>query len=70
MEAMSYVFFGLMVIPLLIFLFWIIRKDKNKKHLGLLLLLLGVIIAAFVIVELDKKFMQTNDFIQESQKQE
>lgn len=55
---MSYVFFGLMLIPLVIFLIWMIRKDKNKNYLGLLVLVIMAIVALVVIVRFDSSFMK------------
>jgi len=58
MTTMSFVFFGLMLIPLIIFLIWIIRKDKNKNYLGLILLVVMAIVALVTIVKFDSKFLQ------------
>lgn len=54
---MSFVFFGLMLIPLIAFLIWVIKQDKKKNYLGLLLLIVGIVIATYTIITLDKKFM-------------
>lgn len=53
---MSYIFFGLMLLPLLAFLVWVIKQDKRRNYIGLLLLLVGMIIAAYSIITLDKNF--------------
>lgn len=58
MGANSFIFFGLLLIPLIIFLVWMIKQDKKKNYLGLVLLVIGVIIATYTIITLDKKFMQ------------
>ncbi len=58
MTTMSFVFFGLMLIPLIIFLVWIIRKDKNRNYLGLLVLVIMAIVALVVIVRFDSSFMK------------
>lgn len=63
MNTMSLVFFGLMLIPLIIFLVWIIRKDKNKNYLGLIILTIMTIITAYIIVNFDKKFMEARSDI-------
>lgn len=60
MGTMSYIFFGLMLIPLVIFLIWMIKQDKKKNYLGLFFLILGVLIATYTIIRLDKDFMQKN----------
>lgn len=58
MGATSYVFFGLMLIPLIAFLVWMIKQDKKKNYLGLFFLLFGIVIAIFTIIKLDKTFME------------
>lgn len=58
MEANSFIFFGLLLIPLIIFLAWIIKQDKRKNYLGLFFLLLGIVIAAYTIIRLDSTFMK------------
>lgn len=58
MAATSYIFFGLLLLPLLIFLVWVIKQDKKKSYMGLLLLLVGMIIAAYSIIKLDKKYTE------------
>jgi FtsH-binding integral membrane protein len=58
MQASSLIFFGLLAIPLIAFLFWIIKKDKKKNFFGLALLLVGAIIAAYTIVRLDSSFVK------------
>ncbi len=60
MGTMSFVFFGLMLIPLIIFLIWIIKQDKKRNYIGLLLLVVGVIIATYTIITLDSGFMENN----------
>ncbi|MDQ7949609.1 MAG: hypothetical protein REI78_15425 [Pedobacter sp.] len=56
MGTTSYIFFGLLLLPLLAFLVWVIRQDKKKNYIGLLLLLIGMVIAAYSIITLDKNF--------------
>lgn len=60
MGTMSYIFFGLMLIPLVIFLIWVIKQDNKRNYLGLFFLLFGIVIAIYTIIKLDSKFMQTN----------
>lgn len=60
MGTVSYIFFGLMLIPLIGFLVWVIRQDKKRNYLGLFFLILGVIIATYTILRLDKNFMKEN----------
>jgi hypothetical protein len=61
MVANSYIFFGLLLIPLLLFLVWLIKQDKKRNYLGLFFLILGIVIAAYTIIRLDKKYMEPND---------
>lgn len=58
MGANSFIFFGLLLIPLIIFLVWMIKQDKKKNYLGLVLLVAGIVIATYTIITLDKKFMK------------
>ncbi|MGF1923057.1 MAG: hypothetical protein ACQUHE_02675 [Bacteroidia bacterium] len=58
MAATSYIFFGLLLLPLIIFMVWIIKQDKKRSYIGLLLLVAGMIIAAYSIIKLDKKYTQ------------
>jgi uncharacterized membrane protein YqjE len=58
MGTMSYIFFGLMLIPLLAFLIWVIKQDKKKNYIGLGLLVVGIVIATYTILKLDKNFME------------
>ena len=58
MAATSYIFFGLLLLPLILFLAWVIKQDKKKSYIGLLLLVAGMVIAAYSIIRLDKKYTQ------------
>lgn len=58
---MSLMFFGLMLVPLLVFLVWLIRKDKNRNYIGLLVLILMAILAVVTIVKFDSKFMEARN---------
>ncbi|RZL41400.1 MAG: hypothetical protein EOP00_24920 [Pedobacter sp.] len=60
MGANSFIFFGLLLIPLIIFLIWMIKQDKKRNYLGLFFLVVGVIIAAYTIIKLDRTFMEKN----------
>ncbi|WP_379084547.1 hypothetical protein [Pedobacter sp. UC225_65] len=37
-----------------------IKQDKKKNYLGLFFLILGVLIATYTIIRLDKDFMEKN----------
>ncbi len=58
MQATSFIFFGLLLLPLIIFLVWVIKQDKKRNYLGLVLLVIGAIIAAYTIVRLDSSFVK------------
>ncbi|RYD71601.1 MAG: hypothetical protein EOP53_23415 [Sphingobacteriales bacterium] len=58
MAATSFIFFGLLLLPLIIFLVWLIKQDKKRSYIGLLLLVAGMIIAAYSIIRLDRKYTQ------------
>ncbi|MBE9602636.1 hypothetical protein [Pedobacter sp. MC2016-24] len=59
MNAASYIFFGLLLIPLIIFLIWLIKKDPNRSYIGLFMLIAMIIIALITIIKYDGKFMST-----------
>lgn len=58
MGTNSFIFFGLLLIPLIAFLIWVIKQDKKKNYLGLFFLVLGVIIASYTIIRLDSNFLK------------
>lgn len=60
MGTTSFVFFGLLLIPLIVFLVWMIKQDNKKNYLGLFFLLFGIVIALYTIIKLDKNFMENN----------
>lgn len=57
MSTMSYVFFGLMLIPFVLFLLWLVKQDKKKNLIGLVVLAVAVIVATYVAIQVDLKFM-------------
>ncbi|MCX2486331.1 hypothetical protein [Pedobacter sp. MR2016-24] len=57
MSTMSYVFFGLMLIPFVLFLMWVVKQDKKKNYIGLAILAVAIIIATYVAIQVDLKFM-------------
>jgi uncharacterized membrane protein YqjE len=59
MNAASYIFFGLLLIPLVVFLIWLIKKDRNRNYIGLFMLIAMIIIALITIIKYDSKFMST-----------
>ncbi|WEK18659.1 MAG: hypothetical protein P0Y49_17875 [Candidatus Pedobacter colombiensis] len=61
MNAASYIFFGLLLIPLIVFLGWLIKKDKERNYIGILVLIGMALIALFAIIKYDSKFMETGE---------
>lgn len=57
MNSMSFLFFGLMLIPFILFLTWLVKQDKKKNYIGLAVLVVAIIIAAYVAINVDMKFM-------------
>lgn len=57
MNSMSFLFFGLMLIPLILFLIWLIKQDKNRNYIGLVVLVIAIFVAAYVIITVDQKYM-------------
>ncbi|WP_113663898.1 hypothetical protein [Pedobacter nanyangensis] len=58
MQTESFIFFGLLAIPLIIFIIWTIKQDKKRNYLGLVLLVIGAVVAAYTIVRLDSSFVK------------
>jgi hypothetical protein len=57
MNGASYIFFGLILLPLVIFLGWLIKKDRKRNYIGILVLIGMAVIAVIAIVKFDSKFM-------------
>jgi hypothetical protein len=55
MSATSFIFFGLMLIP---FIVWLIKQDKKRNYLGLAVLLAAIIVAVIVAIYVDAKYMK------------
>lgn len=47
-----------MVIPLIIFLVWVFKQDKNRNYIGICLLIMAMVAAAYTIIKLDQNFMK------------
>lgn len=45
MSLASLIFWAIFVVPLVGFLIWLMRQDKKKGSTGLIILILGVILA-------------------------
>lgn len=61
MNAASYIFFGLLLIPMIVFLGWLLKKDKERSYLGIVVLIAMALIALFAIIKYDSKFMDTGE---------
>lgn len=61
MNAASYIFFGLLLIPMVVFLGWLLKKDKERSYLGIVVLIAMALIALFAIIKYDSKFMDTGE---------
>ncbi len=61
MNAASYIFFGLLLIPLIVFVVWLIKKDRSRNYLGLLVLIAMIVIALFAVLKYDITFMNTGE---------
>jgi hypothetical protein len=61
MNAASYIFFGLLLVPLIIFIIWLIKKDKTRNYLGLIVLVIMIFVALFAILKYDINFMNTGE---------
>jgi hypothetical protein len=57
---MSFVFFGLMLLPLILFLIWLINKDRNKNYIGLIVLAVMAVVAMYAIIKYDTMFLEAN----------
>lgn len=56
MNINSLIFFGLLLLPLVAFIAWLIKQDKKRSYWGILLLIVGMILAAYSIIVLDRKY--------------
>ena len=44
MRGASLIFWAIFVVPLVVFLFWVMRQDKKKGSIGLVVLILIVLL--------------------------
>lgn len=54
MSAASFIFFLIFVLPMVAFLIWVVRQDKRKGILGLIVLsviVIGAIVYMFVMTK-------------------
>ncbi|PYF74506.1 hypothetical protein [Pedobacter nutrimenti] len=57
MNSTSFLFMGLMLVPFLIFMVWLVKQDKRKNYMGLAVLLAAIILAVIVAIYVDAKYM-------------
>lgn len=43
MNAATYIFWAIFVIPLIVFLYWVMRQDKRKGKIGIIVLVILVV---------------------------
>ena len=55
---MSLFFILVIVIPFIGFIIWLLRQDKRKNYLGIVVLMAAIIAAVLVAFWVDAKFMQ------------
>jgi hypothetical protein len=48
MSTSGLIFFGIFALPLVVFLIWVMRQDKQKGYIGLIIL--GVLVIAAIAV--------------------
>ncbi len=58
MNSMSLFFIMVIVIPFIAFIIWLLRQDKRKNYLGIVVLMAAIIAAVFVAFWVDAKFMK------------
>ncbi|HEY0670114.1 MAG TPA: hypothetical protein VGD22_18180 [Sphingobacteriaceae bacterium] len=58
MSTTGLIFFGIFALPLVIFLIWVMRQDKQKGYIGLIILGLLVIAAVAVALTVYSKMTQ------------
>lgn len=63
MQYTSLLFFGLILVPLLALLIWVFRQDKKRNLFGVILLIIGVIVAVYTIIRLDTAFVKENNLM-------
>ena len=56
--SMSIFFLVLIVIPFIGFIIWLLRQDKRKNYLGIIVLMVAILAAIFVAIYVDTKFME------------
>jgi len=56
--SMSLFFLILIVIPFIGFIIWLLRQDKRKNYLGIIVLMAAILAAIFVAIYVDTKFME------------
>ena len=55
---MSFLFLGLIMVPFIAFIIWLLRQDKRKNYLGMIVLMVAILGAIAVAIYVDAKFMK------------
>ncbi len=58
MNSMSFLFLGLIMVPFIAFIIWLLRQDKRKNYLGMIVLMVAILGAIAVAIYVDAKFMK------------
>ncbi|WP_432709406.1 hypothetical protein [Pedobacter sp.] len=57
MNSMSIFFIGLMLVPYTAFIVWLLKQDKRKNTLGVVVLMLAILATLLVALYIDAKYM-------------
>lgn len=64
MGTPSLIFFGIFALPLIIFLFWLMRKDKKKGVFGIIVVIILVIFAIAASLKASKSELDREKYEQ------
>jgi uncharacterized membrane protein YqjE len=57
MNSMSLLFIGLMLVPYTAFIVWLLKQDKRKNTLGIIVLMTAILATLLVAIYIDSKYM-------------
>jgi uncharacterized membrane protein YqjE len=57
MNSMSLLFIGLMLVPYTAFIIWLLKQDKRKNTLGIVVLMVAILATLLVAIYIDAKYM-------------
>ncbi|HWV70181.1 MAG TPA: hypothetical protein VN040_00600 [Pseudosphingobacterium sp.] len=64
MGAPSLIFFGIFAIPLILFLIWLMRKDKQKGIFGIIVVIILVVFAVAASLKASKSELDRSKYEQ------